>query len=127
MLFCAVPRSSHKKSSYTQTYVVLVDASNLQKHVFDLNLARIFRTGLLAEFCSQAHCARMEKFRKILAYLRSKTCFQQVGQVSARKLKNLKAFCFCVNSTFVISRTEITPVSLFLEVLWDSDAHFSSY
>ena len=31
---------------------------------------------------------------------------------------------FCINSTFAISRTEITPVSELLKVLWDSDAHF---
>ena len=36
--------------------------------------------------------------------------------------KNVKALGFCVDSTFAIS-----PPSEFLEVLWDSDAHFSSY
>ena len=45
-----------------------------------------------------------EKNQKILANLRSKTYFQQVGQNSARKLKNVKALGFCVNSTFAISR-----------------------
>ena len=34
------------------------------------------------------------KNRKILANLRSKTFFQQVGQVSARKLKNVKSLRF---------------------------------
>ena len=37
-----------------------------------------------------AHCTHA---RKNLTNLRSKTCFQQVGRVSARKLKNVKAFC----------------------------------
>ena len=41
---------------------------------------------------------------------------------SAKTQKNVKALGFCVNSTF----TEITQVQSILEVLWDSDAHFSS-
>ena len=51
-----------------------------------------------------------EKNRKNLTSLRSKTCFQQVGRVSVQKLENVKALGFCVDSTFAISRTEITPL-----------------
>ena len=55
-----------------------------------------------------------------LTNLRSKTCFQQVNRVSAQKLKKIKALGFCVNFTFVISRTEKHYFSEFLEVLLDS-------
>ena len=67
----------------------------------------------------------LEKNRKILSKLRLKTCFQQDGRVRAQKLKKCKSLC--VNSTFAISKTEITLVQSILELLWDSDVHFSSY
>ena len=55
------------------------------------------RTRFRTESCLRALCSRTEnKIRKNLTNLRSKTYFQQV--------------CFCVDSTFAISRTEITPL-----------------
>ena len=73
--------------------------------------------GLRTRFRANPVCepiVHAQKILEILTNLRLKTCFQQVGQVLARKLQNVKTlganFALILLGTFAILRTEIMPV-----------------